>query len=335
VLINNLLPPPIVPVLLDPVPDMAAPKLLPFDGKDDYQGPGLAVAFMNQVDDAMRAGNIADARMSGYAMTAMTGEVAVNWLNLQKVREVAALGLWSTFKPMIRTRWVRALTVLEVRQLMDTLHQRPTEGVQAFRERVEMAHIDEDRTLDAALKAEAGYQTNQDRRMRRMYLAGLRQNIRAAMIGVDPDTATLDAMVALARTAELLSRQAPASLVSVVEAVDGRQEEDDNPVVEAIYQRFQRGGAASSPSGCNPGSSRGGGRKPGRGGGKQSTEKKKEYRGTCNRCGLIDSHGTSDCYVNLEKLERRGKGRFAKGSQRRVNAATPFAADYTEYPEND
>jgi hypothetical protein len=281
----------------------APPKLTAFIGNDGHNGPAEAVAFINAVDDAMVAGNFADARMAGHAKSFMTGAVAQRWLVLEKDEENAGLALWSTLRVCIHERWVRTLSMMEVRTMMEALKQGDTESVDAFQERVRMAHINEDRTLTDAVKAEAGYRTNVQRRVRRAFLAGLRSKIRDAMVGVNPDTATLAEMLVLARNAEAMSRQVTATAgAAAVDSIASAPplSPSTQRVVDAVYQRMRDGKKANRGGG---GGDRRGDRPP-----------RKEYRGTCGRCGLVDSHATADCVVNLEKMERRGKGKFAKKS---------------------
>lgn len=305
------------PILADPAPpppppqaadDMAqqvlSQKLSPFLGLDGAMGPLLAMKFIREVDAAKLAGALTDARAAGLARQAMQG-AAEEWAVVKEMSAPNAFLLWAELKALVKTRWVRSLTMMEVKALMNTLEQRSEESVAAFRVRVELAHVQEDLTLGAAVKAEAGYETNVQRRVRRAFLAGLRQQIRSAMVGVDPDVDGLDHMEELARKAELLQPQSRPA------AVNAQAPLDVDAFVAEVYKRMA---ARGGHGGGRGGRGRGGG--GGRGG--ASSAGAKEFQGTCGRCGLVDSHPTPDCVVNLEKLERRKKGKFApRGAGRR------------------
>jgi uncharacterized membrane protein YgcG len=320
-------------------------KLPDFLGNDGYNGPNEAENFFQDVADAQLAGNVPNARMAGLVRTVLKGN-ARRWYQIQRDGGVAGLGEWTTLEPLMRARWIRPLTVLEVRRMMDGLQQLPDESVDAFRDRVQMAHINEDRTLAQAVKNEDGYMTNVNRRVRRAYLAGLRQEVRAAMVGVDPDVALIDEMVVLARNAELLTRQAATrQTVNVVTNaaydVDLPPREypglslEDQATVDAVYSRYPpRGGG-----GRGGGQSRGGGGNR-RGGGSQGGNPHADK--SCRRCGLL-GHLEAKCIVNLDNLKRRGKGKFARGGGVSAAAAASTPApnagggDYQEtedYSEN-
>jgi hypothetical protein len=275
-------------------------KLSPFVGNRGEMGPLLAMKFIREVDAAKLAGALTDGRTAGLARQALQGE-AEEWAVVMELRNTNAFLTWPPLKALIQREWVRPLTMMEIKSLMDGLQQRPTETVSGFRIRVELAHIQEDLTLTAEVKDEAGYQTNVDRRVRRAYLSGLRQNIRSAMVGVEPDTATLDEMERLAKNAELLQPRVAASVQAMDCGPDVASPDMVSAVVDAVFKKMN----ASRGRGRGGGAGRGGAGRGGASGGSG-------FKGTCHRCGLIDSHMQRDCIVNLEKLERRRKGKFAE-----------------------
>jgi hypothetical protein len=303
-------------------------KLLPFNGEG---GAAQALAFIRNVTNMQMAGNLNGPRTAAAVAEGMTG-AALNWYNRLVLQGVQEVGDWPTFVTLIRARFVRPMTVAQIAALHAGLAQKPGEMVQDFRDRVELACLAEDVTLPQAEKEEDGYITSFNRRVKRLFLTQMRNNLRMAMIGVDPEAVDIDELERLAKNAETLigvgrtmaenvsigelgrgyvGDQTPADLATRPEGLSV----DAAACVDEFRQRMTnygypnyipRGGGAGRGQPAN----RGGGR--GRGGGPADGSKK----ATCGRCGLFCRHTTQQCYVNLEELQRKGKGKFARGGAR-------------------
>jgi hypothetical protein len=235
----------------------------------------------------------------------------------------ADLDDWGTLKPMLEERFCKPLALNEVAVLLAGLIQRATESVSEFQDRCLCALQNEDMGVTAAQKGEVGYATGFQRRLKRAFLQGLRPNIRASMVGADPEAATIGDLVILARNAETLIRSAGVHVGlpginaiametgegaaaaaptpdwgATINALTGSSDQEAiQPVVDLLNKMWS---SARGGGGRGRGASRG----RGRGGG---GERKKLV---CFRCGLLTTHRKAECYVDLEKLQRQGRGKF-------------------------
>jgi hypothetical protein len=271
---------------------------------DGTGGPSAALRFIKRVDRAQTAGNLSNARVAAAIAQNLSG-AAETWFEAQGT--LAALDSWDTLKPMIRGRFATPMTVNEIRAMHATLVQKANEATADFRDRCTLAMNNEDIGLTDDIKAEAGYESNLARRLKRAFLGGLRQEVRAAMVGVDPEAATIEELVRLARNAENLARSAMGPTAPIAEVAVGTEEISAlEAAIEAVLTRRY------GPAG---GRGRGGG-----GGGAGYTPRpgpKKDLPGLkdpgyadrekkiCGRCGKMGKHRAHECVVDLEKKKQR------------------------------
>ena len=275
-------------------------ELPKFDGSG---GPVQALSFLRSVNHAMRAGNLNAQRIAGVVAGALTqGSSAETWLATLTDAQIAS---WDDLEPLFRARFVRAMTIPEIRRMQADLRQKPSEAVADFRDRCMVSLSAEDVMLTDDQKAEVGYATNYQRRLKRAFLSGLKSAIVDKMVGVNAETATMEELVTMATNAEVLAGCAPQSQAFGVSEVS----DFDKAVEAAMVRRF---GPSRGRGGPRGGATRGGG---GRGAAADNGGRNlpalsdpgyaSRPKQPCGRCGMKVKHRQHECVVDLENRRRR------------------------------
>lgn len=263
-----------------------------FDGS---LGPAAAVRFIRQVDLMQRAGGLDENRTAAAFAMALQGPAAA-WLDRLVLENNNAVNNWAQLKPIFKARFVRILSTYEKVQLMNSLVQRPAEQVAEFLDRCYMAHHSKDLQLTDEVKQEAGYGAALNRNILDSFVGGLREDVRRHLANLDLSTATLVQVEQAALNAETIQRYHAPQALQIEETV------------EAVFRRFgfQRGGPPRRGQGFRRGSFQ---PRANRAPPSDFTNRKPEV---CRRCGLKALHRAQECYVNLEQLQRKNKGKFAR-----------------------
>jgi hypothetical protein len=296
-------------------------------GHYDGQGGSLrARAFIADVDNAIIAGGITDARMAGLAKTALRGE-ARTWLETQVQLETAGLGLWSTLKPLLVQEFSAPLTMVELASLEKSLEHKVGERVSAFYVRCQRYHLEEDADLLPAMRGEDIYKEQFARRVKFSFMKGIRSEIRSAMAGLNVQEATAAELLTAAKNAEILTMKkgtAPGgagpstenkqqgAAEQEISALEAGLSEDSKAILAIMERRFFNAGRGRGGRG---GGGRGRGGRGGRGGGNPTPPLEvlqAREKAQCNRCGKWVKHRAKECFVNLDN-QRGGRGGQARG----------------------
>jgi len=240
-----------------------------------------AINFLREVDRMSTLGNLDQTRTASMVISKLTG-VAKEWYNVLAMRKDPGINQWSTLKPLLQQRFVRKLNMAEVAKLFSGLTMRGEEEVRDFRYRVETACLTEDIGLAEEVKTEPGYNTGVDRKMKRLFVQGLSERIRANLLSLDIDAADMEQLQEAACRAEAMFRMAPLS-ASIASA----------DVAAAQYRGGQGG------RGRGGGGYRGGGRG---GGGGSRRPPRDPKTATCFRCRVV-GHFVKDCKVSADKVK--------------------------------
>jgi hypothetical protein len=246
--------------------------------------------FLRAVDQAKIVGNLTDVKTASLVAAKLTG-LAKQWFNRLVMRNDPRLNDWREFKALITQRYMKKLNMGEIQQLYATLTQQSGENVSDFRDRVEVACLTEDLSLEAGIKAEAGYENALNRKIRRLFIAGLSERIRSTMASIDVEAADIEQLMIAAERAENLQKT-----TSIVHGPGG-----------ALVAAAQYGGGRGR-GGFRGGGFRGAARGGGRGGGPRDMTKVRCFR--CNNMG----HMRADCKVPADKIKKFDK--FEKGGFR-------------------
>jgi len=289
------------------------------------EGPMTARIFVQDMDAAMAAGNFTPQRMAGVFKSKLKGD-ARTWLTAKQGRGVAGFDNWETIKPQFEAEYLVPLTVAQLNQIAKTLVQKGNEAVGAFYNRVEVFHIDQDFRLTAAEKATAGYEASFERRVRNVFLTGLRREVLQAMSSVDVHEAPLEDVIKAAKNAETLTMSKSVDSIKTATTSAASEEEKSAAtmaalVVAAVNKELARlglnNGGASGASSAPGGRKRGGGNGAGQGGQKPRragpprevlNARTAEY---CHGCGKVVKHRPEECWTLLDRLAAQKGGAAA------------------------
>jgi hypothetical protein len=242
-----------------------------------------ALAFIREVDRTKTLGSLDNNKTASLVASKLTGE-AKAWFNKLTLRETPGAYDWTALKGLMEKRFLRKLNVAEVNALFTSLNQKQGEQVATFLDRVENACLTEDIGLANNVKQEAGYENALNRKIKRLFVTGLDDRIKATMSAIDTETATIDDLMEAAIRAEVMMRtSAPAGTAAGVAAM------------------MYRGGRGGQARGGFRGGSRGGGGR-GRGGPRDLSKV------SCFRCHKV-GHMVKDCRVPEDKIRKDFKPR--------------------------
>lgn len=303
-----------------------------------YDGTGgslRARSFIGDVDNALAASAVADARMAGIVRSALRGDARL-WLDTQVSLGTAGLGLWSTLKPLLLLEFAARLTVAELAALERSLEHKGGERVAAFYVRCQRFHLEEDSDLPAATLASVIYTEQFARRVKFSFMKGLRAEVRLAMAGVDVQASSGPELLAAAKTAEILtmkkSEVAPQSKPTEVDAISAGLSTEGQAILAALERRFGRGGPPRGGRGRGQprGAQRGRGNAPtgeNRRPGPSFQELQARDRALCGRCHKMVKHRTAECFNSVSDNTAASSGRQdPRGPPTRSSGGRSYAA---------
>jgi hypothetical protein len=300
------------------VQNLTSKTVLPtLSGKEGSAG---IIRFIDQIDRAMVQTHYSDEQMASTVVSQFTANARL-WAEARAtLLEDEGFLLWSTLRTLIRTEFVRCLSVVEINDLRSGLIQKSDENVQAFMHRCTIAHGNININATREQKLDDVYKANLEREVKVSFVNGLKPAVRAALQTLDLTSITLAALLTVAINAELNARRAGQVTEKSIDAA-----------VEAAFHRFggtSRGGRGNPSRGGRGGGrggfaggfarGRGSGETRGRGSfaprGRGSFSRGGGYSGAkklCYRCGLVGNHIKATCSVDLAKLKTQRRGRFA------------------------
>jgi len=265
-----------------------------FDGTG---GPTIAQAFVGEVDDAIQGGNIKDGQAAGVVRSLFKGK-ARDWLAVQRQTKAADIKTWTRLRVIFQARFCKRMTIAELKQAEAALFMKTDESVDDFYDRVYKFHLDEDAGVTAARKATADYIVELNARIKKIFIKGLRNEIRNAMIGRDVTAENLDTLVNVARNAEILQMKPS---FAGVNTMDGQE---DAAAVNA-FRQFPRGGWNQRGGGPNRGRQGQYQRQQGQqrsNSNPQTSTYANRTKMKCTKCGKTGKHRAFECkgssYVN-------------------------------------
>jgi hypothetical protein len=326
-----------------------------------YDGTGgtlKAKSFIADVNAAVQASGMADARMAGVVRSALRGDARL-WIETQDALGTVGLGLWTTMQPLLSAEFCGSLTVAELVTLEKQLEHKPLEKVAAFYIRCQRFHLEEDQDLPQATKDDDIYKEQFGRKVKFSFMKGLRQEVRLAMAGIDVQDATAAQLLAAAKSAEVLVIKKPAEqkadtdakVKAQVDALTAGLSEDGRAILAVMEHRFFRGGRGGRGQGrggargqgrggrgrgYQPPAQDGGGRRPGP---SQETLRARE-KALCGKCNQWVKHRANECfqYQNTDGAARgggnqgnRGGGGGARGNRSYANAAGAHGPPESEF----
>lgn len=276
--------------------------ITPFSGKG---GMIEAVKFMRQVESLQTTNKLKDEDVAAMVANLFKeGSPAQLWYDTLVLRQDKAVTGWEDgVKRLMGQKYVRPMKMAEFAKMKSTLSQQSSEKVDVFHDRVQMAWLVRDFSLDPSTKKMQGYQATFQRDVKESFIHGLSQRIRGKMTSSNFEDDDLGMLLTAAMRAEenqeFDSNNSSLGGAAAGAAEDWTLTEEEQAHIAAF--RYQRGGGAG----------RGAGRGGGQGGQGGKPQKKKVV---CTTCGLYGYHGNNptSCPVDLEDLRQKGRGKFAK-----------------------
>jgi hypothetical protein len=307
-----------------------------FDGTG---GSMRARQFIRIVDQAIASSGLTVQRMAAIVQSALRGAAAL-WFETRQSLGTAGLDSWTTLRPLLQAQYCRQLTMTELAAIERQLEHRNAEPVRDFFVRCEAYVLEEDADVEAADRQEQLYMNAYNRRVKALFIKGLKSQVRMAMVAIDVNAATGAALLAAAQSAETLLASKPQAAdssskreVDAVAAMNADTSEEGKAFIAAFQQRYGRGGGGrggfrgrggrggagrGAPQG--PAYQDGAGRRPG-----PSREVLQSREAAlCGKCNKVVKHRTSECWgVNpAPRGAGRGGGRGRGRSYASAAAAT-------------
>lgn len=357
-------------VVVDPRPrrSMAARIDMKVQTFDDSGDTLSAKAFVADVDAAVLAGGLEDGEAAGLARRQMRGDAKL-WIDYMIEEGTDGYALWTELRPIFLARYCKQLTLVELEALESQLKQKDKEKAKAFMIRVKRFIREDEMEVTAQEKATAPYRTMFNRRAKKLFIKGLRQEIRLLMTSIRPDTATEEEILDAAGVAELLLANKPDS----ADKKDGKEEKkeakeiaaikaalppDAMAIVDAVERisalqfrgrgRGRGRGNRGNNGGGRGGNAGGGGGAGGAGGGaggnfppggpSLQTLQNRE-KALCGCCNKMVKHRTNECFKRQggqqqQQQQQQGRGGGRGGGQQR-NYAQAAGAGAAYDPNNE
>jgi hypothetical protein len=188
---------------------------------DDSTGPLGARDFVDAVDNAL-GGGVTDDKLAHLVRANLKGS-AKTWLTAEMASGTAGLDRWSTLKPLFQEEFCTPLNLDELAVLEDTLTHRANEKVSAFYTRCKVFYIETFANSPQAVKDEDEFKHATSAMVNFKFIKGLREDVRKAMTGIDPQNSTPAQVLAAAKVAEslVLGKHKAAASVAATNASTG------------------------------------------------------------------------------------------------------------------
>jgi hypothetical protein len=333
---------------------------------DNTQGPLAARDFITGVDDADTMSDITDEALAALVRASLRGE-AKTWITAEKLKGTPGLDTWSDLKPIFTERFCRPLNEAQLAVLQRACEHRAGESVRAFYTRCEMLIMEEDHgTVPALDKVTEVYKREFQRRVKLVFLQGLKSSVKTAMLSIKKRTATLAELLEAAEDAEsvrevekptpIMQPPSAGNVASCGQSGESKQQQllqqamaipglssDGMAMVAAMATLWpNRGGGAGNRGRGRGGRGRGnpqGGsqQQQGRPGPSLETLQARE-KAMCGRCHKMVKHRTNECYTDLSKPARAkdaqtGRGGYnqTRGGYSYSNAAASHSVQDSEF----
>ena len=282
-----------------------------------FSGTGglvTAETFVTGVDYAMSHSGMEDARMAALVKNAIKGHARV-WLEILLKKRTPGLDKWSTLKTLFMQRWCRQLAVVQLAEMESSLTQQQGEPVEHLYERCERYVLEDNADLTEVEMRQSGMIKMTDRYVKKLFLKGLRRDVREAMV-IKTKDASADEIKESAMAAEEAKNRrhgATAEQASFLGAAPVAIKSEPGITMAAVDAKIEQAVAAVSGGGWKSSSASGSGgqRKKGQPNPKipaasrdQAPSREvlsKREKKLCERCGAWSKHRTHECYASLEK----------------------------------